>query len=118
MGDDVVGRPFVVGGFFCCVHFEWRVEWFWRWGLFLGFFVRRYLGFDQVFRAPGLRGPHVGGCRYRGLEEGGGVGVEGGGSWLGVEDVVVLICPAYGVASFGCCGVGFGSGLAGWIGWP
>ena len=51
--------------------------------------------------ASGLRSPHLGGCRCRGLEDGGRVGVYGEGPWLGDEGIVVLICPANGVASLG-----------------
>ena len=79
VGDDVVGRPFFVGGVFRLVQFEWGVERFRRRDLFLGFRVRRYFGLDQLLWAPGFRRPHLGGCRCRGLEEGGGVGVYGGG---------------------------------------
>ena len=75
VGDVVVGRPFIVGGVLNSVQLECRVEWFRRWGLFLGFRVGRHFGFDQVLRAPGFRGPYLGGCRCCGLEKGGGVGV-------------------------------------------
>ena len=51
------------------------MERFRRWGFFLGFRVRRYFGLDQVLWAPGFRGPYLGGCRCRSLEEGGGLGV-------------------------------------------
>ena len=75
VGNDVVGRPFVEGGVLHCVQLEWGVEWLWRWGLVLGFRVGHHFGFDQVLRAPGFRGPYLGGCRCCGLEEGGCVGV-------------------------------------------
>ena len=39
VGHDVVGRPFVVGGVFCRVRFEWGMERFRRWGSFFGFRV-------------------------------------------------------------------------------
>ena len=77
--DDVVGRPFIVGGFFCRVQFESGVERFWGRGFFLGFYVRRYFGFDHVVCALGLQGPNLGGCRCGCLEEGGDVRVQGGG---------------------------------------
>ena len=69
------------------VQFEWGLGRFGRRGFVLGSRLRRYFGFDQVFWAPGLRGPHFGGCRCCGLEEGGGVGVEGGapGWWVRVS---------------------------------
>ena len=75
MGDDVVGRPFVVGGVLHRVQLERGVEWFRRLGLLLGFRVGRHFGFDQVLRAPGFQGPYLGCCRCCGLEEGGCVGV-------------------------------------------
>ena len=77
LGDDVVGRPFVVGGVLNCVQFEFELglEWLRRWGLFLGFRVARHFGYDQVLRAPGFWGPYLGGYRCCGLEEGGCVGV-------------------------------------------
>ena len=75
VGDDVVGRPFVVGGVLYRVHLQWGVEWLRRWGLFLGFGVGRHFGFDQVLRAPSFRGPYLGGRCHCGLEECGGVGV-------------------------------------------
>ena len=71
VGDDVVGRPFVVGGVLHRVQLEWGVDWFRQWGLFLGFHVGRHFCFDQVLRAPGFRGPYLGGCRCCVLEEGG-----------------------------------------------
>ena len=70
-----MGRPFVVGGVVHRVQLQWGVEWLRRWGPFLGFRVGRHFGFDQVLRAPGFRGPYLGGCCCCGLEEGGGVGV-------------------------------------------
>ena len=73
--DDVVRGQFIVGGVLHCVQLEWGVEWLRRWGPFLGFRVGRHCGFDKVLRAPGFRGPYLGGCRCCGLEEGGGVGV-------------------------------------------
>ena len=73
--DDVVGRPFVVGGVLHRVQLEWGVEWLQRWGLVLRFRVGRHFGFDLVLRAPGFLGPYLGGCRCCGLEEGGCVGV-------------------------------------------
>ena len=109
--DDVVGCPLVSGAFPRRVQFEWGVEWFWRRVFSLGFHVRRYFGFNQVSCAPGLRGPHLGGCRCRGLEEGGGVGVQGGGSRLGSENVVGLVWPPTGVASLGVALWGWGLGL-------
>ena len=75
VGDDVVGRPFVVGGVLLRVQLEWGVEWLRQWGLFLGLRVGRHFAFDQVLRAPGFRGPNLCGCRCCGLEEGGCVGV-------------------------------------------
>ena len=75
LAGDVVGRPFVVGGVLHRVQLQWGVEWFRRWGLFLGFRVGRHFGFDQGLRAPGFRGPYFGGCRCCGPEEGGCVGV-------------------------------------------
>ena len=78
------------------------MERFRRSGSFLGFRVRCHFGIDQVLWAPGFRGPYLGGCRPRRLEEGGGVGVWGGGAgWFGDEGVLVLICPSNGVASLG-----------------
>ena len=53
-----------------------------RWGSLLGFRVRCHFGFDQVLWAPVFRGPYLGGCRCRGPEEAGGVGVQGGGGGL------------------------------------
>ena len=111
MGDDVVGRPFIVGGALHRVQLEWGMEWFRRWGLFLGFHVGHDFGFDQVLRAPGFWGPYLGGCRCCSLEEGGGVGVYGGGGWVGGEGVVVLTCPPNGVASLGVAVRGLGLGL-------
>ena len=73
VGDDVVGRPFIVGGVLRHVQLEWGVDWLWRWRLFWHFRVGRHFGFDQVLQAPGFRGPYLGGCRCCGLEEGGGV---------------------------------------------
>ena len=79
VGDDVVGCPFVVGCVFHRVQLECGLEWFRRWGFSWAFawgpnFVStRYCGL-QVFR-----GPYLGPCRCCGLEEGGGVGVWGGG---------------------------------------
>ena len=87
------------------------MEWLRRWGVFFGFCVGRHFGFDQVLRAPGFRGPYLGCCRCCGLEEGSGVDVWGGGSWLGGEGVVVLICPPNGVASSGVAVRGLGLGL-------
>ena len=75
VGDDVVGRPFVLGGVFRRVQLEWGVERLWCWGLFLGLRVGRHFGFDQVLWAPGFRGPYLCGCRCCSLEEGGCVGV-------------------------------------------
>ena len=83
VGDDVVGRPFVVGGFFCRFQFEWAVERFWRRGLFLGLRVWRYFVFDQVLLARGLQGPppgrlplsRLGGARW--------CCGRGGGAWFG-----------------------------------
>ena len=83
VGDDVVGRPFVVGCVLHRVQLECRVEWLRRWELFLGFRVERHMGFDQVLRAPGFRGPYLGGCRCCGQEECGGVGVQGGSGLVG-----------------------------------
>ena len=73
--DDVVGRPFIVGGVLHRVQVEWWMEWLRRWGLFLGFCVGCHFGFEQVLQAPGFWGPYLGACRCCGLEEGGGVGV-------------------------------------------
>ena len=75
VGDDVGGRPFVVGDVLHLVQLEWGVEWVRGWGLFLSFRVGRHFGFDPVLHAPGFRGPYLGGCRCCGLEEGGGIGV-------------------------------------------
>ena len=36
VGDDVVGRPFVLGGVLLRVQLEWGMELLRRWGLFLG----------------------------------------------------------------------------------
>ena len=100
VGGDLVGCPFVGGGgVLHGVQLEWGVEWFRRWGLLLGFYVGRHFGFDQVLRAPGFQGPYLGGCRCCGLEEGGCVGVQWGGAWLGGEGVLVFVCPPNGVAS-------------------
>ena len=57
VGDDVVGGPFVVGVVLHRVQFECGVEWFRRWGLFLGFRVGCHFGFDRVLRAPGSGAP-------------------------------------------------------------
>ena len=75
VGDDVVGRPFVLGAVFRRVQLEWGVERLRCWGLFLGLRVVHHFGFDQVLWAPGFRGPYLCGCRCCGLEEGGCVGV-------------------------------------------
>ena len=75
IGDDVRGRPLVVGDVFRRVQFEFGLEQFRRRRFFLGFPVRRYFGLDQVLWAPGLWGPDLVGCRCCGLKEGGGVGV-------------------------------------------
>ena len=83
VGDDVVGRPFVVGGVLLCVQLEWGVERLRCWGLFMGLRVGRHFGFDQVLRARGFRGPYLCGCCCCGLEEGGCVGVQGG-VWFGL----------------------------------
>ena len=81
-------------------------------GLFLGFCVRRHFGLNQVLRAPGFWGPYLGGCRCCGLEDGGGVGVRGGGGgWVGGDGVVVLICPSNGVAWLGVAVWGLCLGL-------
>ena len=77
----------------------------------LGFRLRRYFGFDQVLRAPGVGGPQLGGCRCRGLEEGGGVEPREGAPCLGGEGVVVLISPPYDVASLAVAVRGLGLGL-------
>ena len=55
------------------------MERFRRRGFFLGFRLRRYFGLDQVLWAPGFGGSNLGGSRCCGLEEGSGVGVQGGG---------------------------------------
>ena len=47
VGDDVVGRPFVVGGVHLRVQLEWGVQWLRCRGLFLGLRVGRHFGFDQ-----------------------------------------------------------------------
>ena len=78
--DDVLGSPFVAGGFPLRVQFEWGVEWFWRWGFLLTFCLWRDVALHKVTWAPGLQGPHLGGCGCCGLEEGGAVGVQLGGS--------------------------------------
>ena len=84
VGDDVVGRPFVLGGVFHRVQLEWGVERLRCSQLFLGLRVGRHFGFDQVLWAPGFRGPYLCGCRCCGLEEGGCVGVyRGGGKLVG-----------------------------------
>ena len=57
VGDDVVGRPFVVGGVLLCVQREWGVVWLRQWGLFLGLCVGRHFGFDQILRASWFPGP-------------------------------------------------------------
>ena len=75
VGDDVVGRPFVLGGVFCRVQLEWGVERLRCWGPFLGLRAGRHFGFDQVLWAPGFQGPYLCGCRCCGLEGGGCVGV-------------------------------------------
>ena len=111
VGHDVVGRPFVVGGVLLCVQLEWGVERLRRGGLFLGHCPGRHFGFDQVLRAPGFRGPYLCGCRCCGFEEGGCVGVQRWGHWLGGEGVVILICPPNGVASLGVAVRGLGLGL-------
>ena len=83
VGDDVVGRPFVVGGVLHRVQLKWGMEWFLRRGLFLGFRVGRHFWFR-----PGIvdsRGPYLGGCRCCGPEEGGCVGVYGGGAGWGMR---------------------------------
>ena len=71
----VAGRPFVVGGVYHHVQLDWGVEWNRRWQLFLGFRVGCHLGFDRVLRAPGFRGPYLGGCRCCSLGEGACVGL-------------------------------------------
>ena len=53
-GDDVVGRPFVLGSVFRRVQLDWGVERLPCWGLFLGLRVGRHFGFDQVLWAPGF----------------------------------------------------------------
>ena len=111
MGNDLVGRPFVVGGVVLRVQLYWGLEWHRRWGLFLGLRVGRHFGFDQVLRAPGFRGPYLCGCRCCGLEEGGCVGVQRGGGWLGGEGVVVFVCPPNCVASLGVAVRGLNLGL-------
>ena len=63
VGDDVVGRPFVVGGVVLRVQLEWGVEWLRCWGLLLGLRVGHHFDFDQLLRAPGFRGPYLCGCR-------------------------------------------------------
>ena len=45
------------------------MERFRRWGSFLGLRVRCHFGLNQVLWAPGFRGPYLGGCRCRSLEE-------------------------------------------------
>ena len=69
VGDDLVGRQFIVGDLFCCVEFESGTKRCWRRGFVLGFRLRRYFGFDQVLRVSGLWGPHLDGCRCRGSED-------------------------------------------------
>ena len=83
VGDDVVGRPFDLGGVFSRVQLEWGVERLRCWGLFLGLRVGLHFGFDQVLWAPGFRGPYLCGCRWSDLEEGGCVGVWMGGAMVG-----------------------------------
>ena len=74
--------------------------------------MRRYFGLDQVLRASGFECPHLGGCHRRGLEEGGDVGVQGGGGGrLGGEGDVVPICSPNGVALLGVAVRGLGLGL-------
>ena len=111
--DDVLGRPFVVGGVLHRVQLEWGLEWFRRWGLFLGLRVARNFGFDQVLRAPVFRGPYLGGCRCCGQEEGGCVGVQGGRGLVGGWRCCGLGMPTKWCSVVGCCGAGSGSGLAG-----
>ena len=74
VGDDVVGRPFIVWGVLHRVQLEWGLEWFRQWGLIFGFRLGRHFGFHQVLRAPGFQGPYLGGCPCCSLEESGGVG--------------------------------------------
>ena len=52
VGDDVVGRPFVLGGVFRRVQLEWGVERLWG----LGAFLRPSPGAPDWFR-PGIVGP-------------------------------------------------------------
>ena len=111
VADDVVGCPFVPGGVLLRVQLGWGVEWLRRWGLFLDLRLGRHLCLDQVLRAPGFRGPYLGGCRCCGLEEGGCVDVKRGGAWLGGEGDVVFVCPTSGVASLGVAVRGLGLGL-------
>ena len=109
---------FFVYGFPFCVQFEGGVELFWRWGLLSAFRMRRYFAFDLVSWAPGLPGPHLGGCRCRSLEEACGVGVQGGGLLARGRECCGLGMPTKWCSLVRCCGVGFGSAFAGWIGWP
>ena len=106
--NNVVGCPFLVGGFPFCVQFVWGVEWFWRRGLLLAFGVWRHFAFDGSSRGPGLRGRHLGCCRCRGWKEGDGVVVQGEDTWLGGDSVVVLVCPSNDVASWGVVVWGLG----------
>ena len=81
---------------------------FWRLGYVLAYRVRCHFGLDQILWATGFRGPYLGGCRFPGPEESGGIGVRMGGPWLGGEGIFVLNCPPNGVASFGVALSGLG----------
>ena len=111
VGNDLVSRPFVVGGVLHCVHLEWGVEWLRRWGLFLGFRVGCHFGFDQVLRARGFGAPTwvaaaTAACRRAVV-----LVSRGGGGWLWGEGVVVLVRPPNGVASLGVAVRGLRLGL-------
>ena len=74
VGDDVVGRAFIVGGVLHRVQLECGGV-----ASAMGAFVWLLRGAPLWFRpgivAPGFRGPYLGGCRCCRLTEGGGVGV-------------------------------------------
>ena len=60
VGDDVGGRPFVVGGFFCRVQVEWGSEQFWRRGACLGISLAALLWFQPGIVGSRSPGPPLG----------------------------------------------------------
>ena len=116
VGDDAVGRPFVVGGVLLRVQLEWGVEWFWRKGAFLGLSRGALLWFRPGIAGSRFPGPLPGWLSL--LRPGGGrwCWCLGGGGWLQGEGVVILVCPPNGVSSFGVVVRGLGLGWLA-IGW-